>query len=90
MTDTVQQGQMVRQQKNLERQLRPVFGPDNCDSNQKVTTCPSVLLSEIRAQVEVNMEHYGSELAVDYLEAYYKVRSQCPSNDFAKFDEFCS
>lgn len=78
LTDTVQQAQIARQEKSLERQLRLALGSESYDNNQKVSVYPSQLLNQLRAQVEVDMERYSSELAVDYMQAYYKVRTYVP------------
>ncbi|KAG6008281.1 hypothetical protein E4U21_004743 [Claviceps maximensis] len=72
LTDTVQKAQAKRRRHQLETELTNMIGRDSFDGSSKYID-PSVLLNKLEKRMEVNMERFGSELAIDYMEAYYKV-----------------
>ena len=44
------------------------------EAGSRYRVFPHQLLSKLQQRTEVDMERYASELAVDYMQAYYKVR----------------
>ena len=72
LTDTVQKVQAQRRQRQLEENFKRSIGSENFEE-KKVIVRPASLLAGLQQQTEVDMERYGSELATDYMEAYYKV-----------------
>ncbi|KAM3466558.1 hypothetical protein MY5147_009030 [Beauveria neobassiana] len=73
LTDTVQKVQAERRRKSLEKQLRAIVGHEEFASGRHVSIYPTRILEQLGKHIEVDMERYGGELAVDYMEAYYKV-----------------
>ncbi len=73
LTDTVQKAQAERRRKSLNKQFREIIGNDEFASGQKICIYPARVLNQLEQRIEVDMERHGSELAVDYMEAYYKV-----------------
>ncbi|KGQ10244.1 Interferon-induced GTP-binding protein Mx [Beauveria bassiana D1-5] len=76
LTDTVQKVQEERRRKSLEKQLRAIVGHEEFASGRHVSIYPTRILEQLGKHIEVDMERYGGELAVDYMEAYYKVASK--------------
>jgi GTP-binding protein EngB required for normal cell division len=67
LTDNVQKAQSRRSQKRLEEQLKRLFpGKVYADNYQ-------ALLGVLKQHTEADMERYASDLAIDYMQAYYKV-----------------
>lgn len=74
LTETVQKVQADRRKRNFEKVLRELLGDDAFDDDgSRHRISPSELLSLLEQQTDVDMELYASELAVDYMQAYYKV-----------------
>ena len=73
LTETVQKVQAERSRKLLEKQLREVFGTKNFVGGHPISVYPFNILSQLEKHIEVDMERHGSEVAVDYMEAYYQV-----------------
>ncbi|XWW94493.1 hypothetical protein V2A60_002436 [Cordyceps javanica] len=73
LTDTVQRAQAERRRRSLNRQFREIIGYDEFASGQKISLYPARVLNQLEQRIEVDMERHGGELAVDYMEAYYKL-----------------
>ncbi|QIX02444.1 hypothetical protein AMS68_007961 [Peltaster fructicola] len=74
LTDNVQKAQSSRQRKQFERSFMKVLDLTDLKAEHHChMTTPSKILDQLQQKTEVNMERYASELAVDYMEAYYKV-----------------
>ncbi|KAJ2979473.1 hypothetical protein NQ176_g3234 [Zarea fungicola] len=76
LTDTVQKVQAERRRKIFEKQFREVIGQDKFGVGHHTTIYPSTVLNQLEKRIEVDMERYGGELAVDYMEAYFKLASK--------------
>ena len=72
LTDNVQKAQSDRRRRSFEKTLKEVFGSD---LQQKHQIVPLKLLTQLERAVEVDMERYAGDLAVDYMQAYCKVGS---------------
>ncbi|KAK4896329.1 hypothetical protein LTR27_005852 [Elasticomyces elasticus] len=80
LTDNVQKAQSARRRRRIEHVLTKAFG----DLNAPETYIqPSELLKLLDNEVEADMERYGSDLAVDYMGAYYKVALMRFIDDFS-------
>lgn len=73
LTDTVQKIQEERRRKSLEKQFRKIIGYEEFASGRQISINPARVFNQLEKHIEVDMERYGGELAVDYMEAYYKV-----------------
>ena len=74
LTDNVQKAQSDRRRRGLKKTLQEFFGADNCENElEYIRVAPLKLLTLLEQRTEVDMEHYASELTVDYMQAYYKV-----------------
>ncbi|KAG6012454.1 hypothetical protein E4U54_007525 [Claviceps lovelessii] len=73
LTDTVQKVQGKRRRNQLEQELKDLTGCKSFDNEPECEIDPSELLNRLERRMEVDMERFGSELAIDYMEAYYKV-----------------
>jgi GTP-binding protein EngB required for normal cell division len=67
LTDNVQKAQSRRSQKRLEEQLKRLFPGEVYADNYQA------LLGVLKQHTEADMERYASDLAIDYMQAYYKV-----------------
>jgi GTP-binding protein EngB required for normal cell division len=67
LTDNVQKAQSMRSQKRLEEQLKRLFPGEVYADNYQA------LLGVLKQHTEADMERYASDLAIDYMQAYYKV-----------------
>lgn len=74
LTDTVQKVQGKRRRNQLEQELKDLTGCKSFDNEPECEIDPSELLNRLERRMEVDMERFGSELAIDYMEAYYKVK----------------
>jgi GTP-binding protein EngB required for normal cell division len=74
LTDNVQKAQSERRKRTFETILKKVVGIDVFRESQKHSIAPQSLLNMLENQTEVDMETYASDLAIDYMQAYYKVR----------------
>lgn len=72
LTDNVQRAQSNRRRQSLEETLKEAFGISSLDGQFKQTVVPAKLLALLEQRTEVDMERYASNLAVDYMQAYYK------------------
>lgn len=73
LMNNVQKAQSDRRRRNLEKTLEVFFNPDSIQDATPRTVIPIKLLTTLETHTEVDMELYGSNLAVDYMQAYYKV-----------------
>lgn len=73
LTDTVQKMQSDRRRQELLREFKRLIGTDNFRGDYNVKISPLTFFDSLQESTEVNMERYGSELAIDYTLAYYKV-----------------
>lgn len=55
------------------REFKRLIGTDNFRGDYNVKISPLTFFDSLQESTEVNMERYGSELAIDYMLAYYKV-----------------
>jgi hypothetical protein len=72
MTENVQKAQSERRRRNFEKILKEFLGEDIFKKGYPYEISPIKLLEMLEQRTEVNMERYASELAVDYMQAYYK------------------
>ncbi|CAH0055845.1 unnamed protein product [Clonostachys solani] len=73
LTDTVQTVQEERRRNSLGKQFLETIGPEQFDSGQKSNIYPARVFKQLGNYIKVDMERSGSELVVDYMEAYFKV-----------------
>ncbi|KAK5689249.1 hypothetical protein LTR17_026399 [Elasticomyces elasticus] len=81
LTDNVQKAQSRRRRRKIETVLRKEFGDLNAQNYTAIE--PLHLLNLLDDDIEADMENYGSDLAVDYMEAYYKVALKKFIDDFS-------
>jgi GTP-binding protein EngB required for normal cell division len=75
LTKNVQNIQQSRYKRDVKKLLHKTFGAHRFDNpNSKISVNPIELMDLVGKGFEKNMERFGSALAVDYMEAYYKVR----------------
>lgn len=75
LTDNVQRIQQARHKRDVKKLLHKTFGPDRFDKpGSKMSLNPIELMDLMEEGFERDMERFGSALAVDYMEAYYKAR----------------
>lgn len=75
LTENVQRTQKARHKRDMKKLIGKTFGLarfDNPDS--KISVNPMELLNLGEQGFETDMERFGSVLAVDYMQAYYKAR----------------
>ncbi|KAK1756313.1 hypothetical protein QBC47DRAFT_460164 [Echria macrotheca] len=74
LTENVQRIQQNRHKHNFRKLIRKTFGQQTFDDpERKIVLNPIQLLDLAGEGFEPDMERFGSALAVDYMEAYYKV-----------------
>lgn len=75
LTENVQRIQQARHKRDVKKLLHKTFGAHRFDNpNNKISLNPVELMDLMIEGFEGNMERFGSALAVDYMEAYYKAR----------------
>jgi hypothetical protein len=74
LTDNVQKAQSERRQRAFEGILKSALGVQCFQAGQAYSLDPHNLLSMFEKRTEVDMELYASDLAIDYMQVYYKVR----------------
>ncbi|KAJ3536938.1 hypothetical protein NM208_g6513 [Fusarium decemcellulare] len=75
LTENVQRIQQARHKRAIKTLVRKTFGSHRFDSpDSKVSLNPIELMNLMGEGFEPDMERFGSALAVDYMEAYYKTR----------------
>jgi hypothetical protein len=80
-TETVQQTREQHLRNHISQQLERFFGPKYADSSvqRSYTFSMSELVDSLSNQSEANMERFACSEAIDYMQAYYKVREVSPS-----------
>lgn len=74
LTENGQQIQQARNKRGIKKAIRKVFGTLRFeDPDSKINLNPIQLVDLMGQGFEPNMDRFGSTLAVDYMEAYYKV-----------------
>jgi GTP-binding protein EngB required for normal cell division len=73
LTENVQRIQQARHKRDIKKLVRKTFGSHRFNSpDSKISLNPIQLVDLVGEGFERNMERFGSALAVDYMEAYYK------------------
>lgn len=73
LTENVQRIQQARHKRDMKKLLHKTFGANRFDNpNNKISLNPVELVDLMGEGFERNMERFGSSLAVDYMQAYYK------------------
>jgi len=85
LTDNVQKAQADRRRRGLEVVLQDFLGVSRIKDEAKYVA-PLQLLKGLEQRIEVDMEWHASDIATDYMEAYYKVSEKCieRSNDLLR------
>ncbi|KAK3064962.1 hypothetical protein LTS18_000771 [Coniosporium uncinatum] len=85
LTDNVQKAQADRNRRKLEEALKEfINGTESIGAyDYKMTLNPAKLMSLLAQRTEPDMERYASDVAVDYMEAYYKVTLKKFIDDFS-------
>ncbi|KAH7176009.1 P-loop containing nucleoside triphosphate hydrolase protein [Dactylonectria macrodidyma] len=74
LTENVQRIQQARHKRDMKKLVRKTFGSHRFDKpDSKISLNPIELVDLMGEGFEPDMERFGSALAVDYMEAYYKV-----------------
>lgn len=75
LTENVQRIQQDRHKRSIKKLVRKTFGSQRFDNpHNKISLNPIELVNLMGEGFEPDMERFGSALAVDYMEAYYKAR----------------
>lgn len=75
LTENVQRIQQARHKRGIKKLVRRTFGLHRFDDpDSKISLNPIELVNLMGEGFEPDMERFGSALAVDYMEAYYKAR----------------
>jgi GTP-binding protein EngB required for normal cell division len=86
LTDEVQQAQRARHQRAFKKQVHKLFGADRFSNpGSKISLDPIELSKLGELGSRLTMEQFGSSLAVDYMEAYYKVMMMLGSSPLNQF-----
>ncbi|KAF2229014.1 interferon-induced GTP-binding protein Mx [Viridothelium virens] len=73
LTDTVEKMQADRRRESFVTGLEKLLGSSNVEKGIRCDVYPSQLLTVFEQNRERDMERYASDVAVDYMQAYYKV-----------------
>jgi hypothetical protein len=73
LTDNVQKAQAERRKGSVEVILKEAMGVNSIRDDNNTRINPLQLLNLFEQRTEVDMEKYAGEMAVDYMQAYYKV-----------------
>ncbi|KND92419.1 Interferon-induced GTP-binding protein Mx [Tolypocladium ophioglossoides CBS 100239] len=73
LAENVQKAQRVRRQREISSHIQAVSRADVFGTGETLRIDAAELSSLLAKQNEADMEIYGSTLAVDYMEAYYKL-----------------
>lgn len=76
LTDNVQKAQSDRRRHSFEKALKEFIGVGSIEEGREYRVNPFRLLTLLERRTEVDMERYASDLAVDYMQAYYKVSAR--------------
>ena len=79
LVENVQRIQQARHKRAIKKVIRNVFGEDRFnDPNSKISLNPIETIDLMAQGFEPDMDRFGSALAVDYMEAYYKASYSIP------------
>jgi len=73
LTDNVQKSQSDRRRNRFEKTLEEVIGTGSIQEGREYRLIGFKLLTLLEQRTDADMERYSSDLAVDYMQAYYKV-----------------
>ncbi|KAL2210499.1 hypothetical protein CC79DRAFT_1269593 [Sarocladium strictum] len=73
LTDLVDKARDTRRRREIQRAIDNTFGVDLSNPKAKISCNPSQLLEPMMRISPYSMENSGSSLAVDYMQAYYKI-----------------
>jgi GTP-binding protein EngB required for normal cell division len=73
LIENVQKAQSERRRRSLEETLKKFFNSENLQRECTHSMLPINLLTLLETRTEVDMELHASNLAVDFMQAYYKV-----------------
>jgi hypothetical protein len=71
LTDNVQKAQADRRRRNFEKILKNL--KTSTKNEYEYPVSPSKLLALLEQRTEIDIKYYASDLAVDYIQAYYKM-----------------
>jgi GTP-binding protein EngB required for normal cell division len=75
LTDNVQKAQAERRRRKFEKMLRDLYGDvDDYVAKQAHMMKPAKLLALLEEGADTDMECFACDTAIDYMQAYYKVR----------------
>ncbi|KAM0331648.1 hypothetical protein ACHAQA_003327 [Verticillium albo-atrum] len=78
LTDNVQKTQQARHRRAIDKLVREALDSDYFDNpDKKIRLNPVKFVALLVGGLESDMERFGSSMAVDYMEAYYKAGSPC-------------
>lgn len=84
LTQNVQNAQYARKKSAIEKKINETFGNKGyLDGENRVYITPTRIIDLFLHELEPEMRRFGSSLAVDYMEAYYKVRKSLSIYHFA-------
>jgi GTP-binding protein EngB required for normal cell division len=75
LTHNVQKAQRARNKSSIREKLKDTFGMQRWDNDpeRKISINPSRIVDLFLNETEPDMEKFGSSIAVDYMQAYYKI-----------------
>ncbi|KAI1325842.1 P-loop containing nucleoside triphosphate hydrolase protein [Xylariaceae sp. FL0255] len=73
LTENVQRAHAARQMRDFEKRIVSYFGDDIADEESSYTFNMKSLLDALVSNTEPDMEMYSCTMAIDMMEAYYKV-----------------
>jgi hypothetical protein len=81
LTESVQKAQAKRRKDKLEIELERMFKAEGLRKGCLVDIYSLDLSNKLAEQTEVDTERFGSELAIDYMQAYYKVSTSLAAQE---------
>ncbi|KAF9777043.1 hypothetical protein IL306_004686 [Fusarium sp. DS 682] len=89
LTENVQKIQQARHKRLLKAVIGKTFGPNRFDKPEnKISLNPVQLMELVQEGIESDMDRFGSALAVDYMEAYYKASYNTQPQSIDVTDKF--
>lgn len=74
LTANVQEAQRARNKRAITRKIKETFGTKHFkDPDSKIYINPAQIVDLFLNETEQDMDRFGSSIAVDYMQAYYKV-----------------
>ena len=80
LTENVQKAQAARRRRSFEKMMKIFLKTDSIDDGLLYKIAPNRLLAMLDEQTQADMESYASDIAVDYMQAYYKVIPRCSAS----------